>query len=153
MDKNDALKLDNQLCFALYTCSKEIIRLYKPFLDPIGLTYTQYITLLVLWEEDNISVSDLGTKLFIDSGTITPLLKRLENAQLLTRIRSSADERRVTIRLTPKGQELKENFYDLPARLFCSSGMEINEALQLKNLLSSTLSKLQNADALCEEKL
>ena len=143
MNEKEALKLDNQLCFALYTCSKEIIRMYKPFLDPFGLTYTQYITLLVLWEEDNISVSELGSKLLLDSGTITPLLKRLEAAQWLERVRSSKDERRVTICLTEKGRKLQESFYDLPNKLFCSSGLEINEAMQLKNLLSSTLSKIQ----------
>ena len=104
----EALKLDNQLCFALYACSREITKLYKPFLDKLGLTYTQYISLLVLWEKDNITVKDLGKKLHLDSGTLTPLLKKLEIMNLVKRIRDTVDERNVYVSLTTQGIALKE---------------------------------------------
>lgn len=139
----DMLKLDNQLCFALYACSKEVIRLYKPYLDPYGLTYTQYITLLVLWEQDNISVSELGSRLLLDSGTLTPLLKKLEKLGLVERVRSVRDERSVQVRLTEKGGKLKENFLELPQKLFCCTGLKAEEALQLKAMLTGLLGKIR----------
>lgn len=101
-DAKEMLKLDNQLCFALYACSKEIIALYKPYLNSQGLTYTQYITLLVLWEEDGLNISELGNKLLLDSGTLTPLLKKLEKFQLVERVRDRDDERVVKVFLTEK---------------------------------------------------
>nr|WP_319490070.1 MarR family transcriptional regulator [uncultured Caproiciproducens sp.] len=137
------LKLDSQLCFALYACSKEVIRLYKPYLDPYGLTYTQYITLLVLWEQDNLSVSELGSKLLLDSGTLTPLLKKLEKLELVERVRSAHDERSVLVRLTEKGKQLKENFLGLPQKMFCCTGLNPEEALQLKATLSGLLGKIR----------
>lgn len=103
MKPEDKLKLDNQLCFAVYVASKEIIKQYKPFLDPLGLTYTQYITLLALWEKSDISVKELGQRLFLDSGTLTPLLKKLEAMNLIERVRSSDDERLIIVSLTKKG--------------------------------------------------
>ena len=102
------LLLDNQLCFALYVCSKEIIKKYTPILTPLGLTYTSYITLLSLWEKDNVSVKELGNKIYLDSGTLTPLLKKMEAQELLQRKRSSVDERTVYITLTQKGRDMKE---------------------------------------------
>jgi DNA-binding MarR family transcriptional regulator len=120
VNKKDLLKLDNQLCFSLYVCSKEIIKKYKPLLDPLGLTYTSYITLLALWEEDNINVKDLGKKLYLDSGTLTPILKKLEAANLLTRTRCVTDERNVNISLTKEGMELKEKALSVPNELICS---------------------------------
>jgi len=117
---NELLKLDNQLCFALYVCSKEIIRKYKPLLDPLGLTYTSYITLLALWEEDHINVKDLGKKLYLDSGTLTPLLKKLQNVGLITRNRLKTDERNVSISLTEAGIALKEKAASVPKNLICS---------------------------------
>ena len=98
------LALDNQLCFALYVCSKEIIRKYNPLLEPLGLTYTAYITLLCLWEKDNVPVKELGNRLFLDSGTLTPLLKKMETQGLVTRTRNEKDERTVYIQLTKEGK-------------------------------------------------
>ncbi len=117
---DEILKLDNQLCFALYVCSKEIIKKYKPILEPLGLTYTGYITMLALWEEDNLTVKDLGNKLYLDSGTLTPLLKKLESQNFINRIRSSNDERNVVITLTQKGRELKSVAVNVPKDLVCT---------------------------------
>lgn len=122
MDNNnayeDSLKLDNQLCFALYVCSKEIIKKYKPLLDPIGLTYTGYITMMALWEKDNITVKELGGRLYLDSGTMTPMLKKLEQQGLLVRTRGS-DERTVYINLTSEGRNLKEKAQHIPSAMKC----------------------------------
>lgn len=133
------LRLDNQLCFALYACSKEVISLYKPYLNPYGLTYTQYITLLVLWEQDSLTVSELGNKLLLDSGTLTPLLKKLEKSQLIERVRNKDDERTVTVSLTEKGKMLQEQFIDLPQKMFCNSGITVDEAIKLKVMLNHLL--------------
>lgn len=135
--QKDALKLENQLCFALYACAKEIVRRYKPFLEPYGLTYTQYIALLVLWEKDALTVSELGTLLELDSGTLTPLLKKMERSGLLERRRCVEDERSVRIYLTEKGHTLQEQFADLPQKIFCQTGLSLQEAMVLKSALSS----------------
>ncbi|ADL51280.1 MarR family winged helix-turn-helix transcriptional regulator [Clostridium cellulovorans] len=131
----ESLKLDNQICFALYASSKEIIKKYKPLLDPLGITYTQYIVLLALWEEDNITVKHLGERLLLDSGTLTPLLKRLEAQNLLKRARSEADERNVYVSLTKEGLELRDAAVDIPEKLFCSSSLSGEEAIMLHKLL------------------
>jgi len=141
---DELLKLDNQLCFALYACSREITKLYKPYLDKINLTYTQYITLLVLWENDNITVKELGNKLHLDSGTLTPLLKKLENMKLVKRVRDTEDERNVYITLTDEGLHLKEQAKDIPLKLFCSTGLAPEEALALKEKLKDLLISLSN---------
>jgi len=141
---DELLKLDNQLCFALYACSREITKLYKPYLDKINLTYTQYITLLVLWENDNITVKELGNKLHLDSGTLTPLLKKLENMKLVKRVRDTEDERNVYISLTDEGLQLKEQAKDIPLKLFCSTGLAPEEALSLKEKLKDLLISLSN---------
>lgn len=141
---DELLKLDNQLCFALYACSREITKLYKPYLDKINLTYTQYITLLVLWENDNITVKELGKKLHLDSGTLTPLLKKLENMKLVKRVRDTEDERNVYISLTDEGLQLKEQAKDIPLKLFCSTGLAPEEALSLKEKLKDLLISLSN---------
>lgn len=143
MNDDNILKLDNQLCFALYVCSKEIIKLYKPLLEPFGLTYTAYITLLALWEEDNITVKALGQRLYLDSGTLTPLLKKLEAKNLLTRQRSPEDERNVYITLTEEGRSLKEKIVDVPKNLICSSEYKNNvgSAKQLLSLLHDFMPK------------
>lgn len=136
----DALKLDNQICFALYVCSKEVIKKYKPLLDNLDLTYTGYITLLALWEEDNIPVNKLGERLYLNSGTLTPLLKKLESKGLITRKRGE-DERLVYIRLTDAGKQLKEKAILIPKQIFCSIDMDLDEAghllHQLRNLMQS----------------
>lgn len=142
MNNSDALRLDNQLCFSLYAASKEIIKMYKPFLDPFGLTYTQYIVLLVLWEEDHITVTNLGKKLLLDSGTLTPLLKKMETAGYLTRERSKEDERTVIVALTTAGVSLKSSFLVLPSRMFCSLGMPCEETVRLKGMLDTLLKGL-----------
>ncbi|WFR55332.1 MarR family transcriptional regulator [Anaerocolumna sp. AGMB13025] len=128
---DEMLKLDNQLCFALYVCSKEIIRKYKPILDPYGLTYTGYITLLALWEADGVTVKDLGSRLYLDSGTLTPLLKKLEAQGYIERTRSAADERNVVIKLTERGRELKIDAYQIPKDLICSTHLEAIDAYSL----------------------
>jgi MarR family transcriptional regulator, organic hydroperoxide resistance regulator len=140
----ELLKLDNQLCFALYACSREVTKLYKPFLDEIGLTYTQYITLLVLWEKDNITVKELGSKLHLDSGTLTPLLKKIENMGLVTRIRDKEDERNVYVKLTDDGIKMKDKAVEIPFKLFCSTGISAEEAVLLKDKLRGMLDTLEN---------
>ncbi len=127
-DPYDILKLDNQLCFSLYVCSKEIIRMYKPLLDPYGLTYTGYIVMMALWEEDQVTVKDLGGKLYLDSGTLTPLLKKLEAAGYIARTRSSRDERNVFIRLTEKGKNFRQEALQIPEKLICALNMDMEKA-------------------------
>ena len=148
MDKKntstDILHLDNQLCFALYVCSKEIIKKYKPLLDPLGLTYTGYITLLALWEKDSITVKELGQKLYLDSGTLTPLLKKLEALEYIKRIRSTNDERNVYINLTKKGMALREKALCIPEKMLHHTDLtekEKSNLLHSLQFLMRTLSK------------
>lgn len=140
--KYDSLKLGNQLCFPLYACSKEIIKKYKPFLDPLGLTYTQYITLMVLWEDNNITVKALGERLYLDSGTLTPLLKKMEAQGFVTRERSPKDERNVFIKLTEKGMALKEEALSVPERMKSCLALSPEEALSLRGMLDKVLKQL-----------
>ena len=129
----EKLKLQNQLCFALYACSKEITKAYKPFLDQVGLTYTQYITLLVLWENDNITIKELGENLLLDSGTLTPLLKKLDHMGLISRKRDESDERNVILSLTEKGIEMKMHCEHIPDQILSKVNYDINELVFLKN--------------------
>ncbi len=115
--EKDLLKLDAQLCFPLYACSREIIKRYRPFLEPLQLTYTKYIVMLVLWEEDGIGLKDIGERLFLDSGTLTPLLKSLEGQRLITRARDPRDERSVIINLTKEGKDLKAKAKGIPDKM------------------------------------
>ena len=140
--ENELLKLDNQLCFALYACAKEVTRIYKPYLDKLGITYTQYITLLVLWEKDHITVKELGKKLHLDSGTLTPLLKKLEAVQIVQRIRDTVDERNVYIKLTEKGRAMERQAREIPAALFCNAGIPEQEAIDLREKLKRLLNIL-----------
>ena len=117
MANYDSLKLDNQLCFPLYACAKEIVRQYKPYLDDLDLTYTQYVTMMVLWENNHLSVKALGKRLYLDSGTLTPLLKKLEAKGYLTRTRSEADERSVIISLTDEGLALRDKALAVPEQM------------------------------------
>lgn len=144
MINDDILKLDNQLCFAIYACSKEITRLYRPFLDQFGLTYTQYITLLALWEKDDITVKELGERLYLDSGTLTPLLKKMEENRLLVRQRSSEDERKVIIKLTEKARELKKDILSVPSKILCSTGLSSEEAVELRESINKLLKTIYN---------
>jgi DNA-binding MarR family transcriptional regulator len=138
-----ALKLDNQLCFALYACTREITKFYHPLLRELGLTYTQYVTLLALWEQDHITVKQLGIRLYLDSGTLTPLLKKLEAMGLLTRVRDKADERNVIIALTEQGVQLKEKALDIPVQLFFQAGVSAEEADALRKQITVILQKVQ----------
>ncbi len=131
----DNLKLDNQLCFPLYVCSKEIIRKYKPYLEKLNLTYTQFITMMVLWEENEINVKRLGERLFLDSGTLTPLLKKLENKGYLERIKNNKDERNLNIKITLKGKELKKLAKDIPFNVGKCLNLSEQEALDLYKTL------------------
>ena len=135
----NALELDRQLCFALYSSSLAMTRLYKPLLEPLGLTYPQYLVMLVLWESDGISVSVLGQRLSLDSGTLTPLLKRLESAALITRRRARDDERRVDLFLTDSGLALKQRALNIPRALACASALlaSANSGVSLKTLRPS----------------
>lgn len=135
----EGLKLENQLCFPLYVCSKEIVRKYKPFLDEIDLTYTQYITMMVLWDKKEMNVKDLGKDLFLDSGTLTPLLKKLESKGYITRKRSKEDERNLLVHITDKGEQLKEKACGIPAKIGGCVPLEPDEAKELYRLLYKVL--------------
>jgi DNA-binding MarR family transcriptional regulator len=127
----DWLLLDRQLCFALYSASLAMTKLYKPLLDPLGLTYPQYLVMLVLWEADGITVSQLGERVALDSGTLTPLLKRLEATNLVRRLRDTADERRVLLQLTPAGRALKAQALAVPEQVASASGCALDELAAL----------------------
>ncbi len=138
----DPLKLSNQLCFPLYATSKGIIKLYTPLLNEINLTYTQYITMMVLWEQKKIGVKLLGEHLFLDSGTLTPLLKKLEQQGLLTRTRSQEDERNLIVEITEQGEALKERATDIPAKVIESMKLTDDEAATLYQLLYKLLEQM-----------
>ena len=133
--KEETLKLDNQLCFSLYATSKEIIRRYKPLLDNFGITYTQYITLLVLWEKDGLKVKTLGERLYLDSGTLTPLLTKLESKGYILKKKDTKDSRETTVYLTDKGRELKEKIIVVPATMGACVKLESDDFLLLQKLL------------------
>ncbi|MBR1861859.1 MAG: MarR family transcriptional regulator [Lachnospiraceae bacterium] len=139
MGKYDALKLENQVCFPLYAASREIIKQYHPYLTELDLTYTQYITLMVLWEEKKISVKELGNKLFLDSGTLTPVLKNLEGRGIITRTRSSEDERVLIAGITDKGMALREKAVEVPYKMASCSRLEPDEAKELYRILYKML--------------
>ncbi len=140
------LALDNQLCFALYVCSKEIIRKYNPLLEPLGLTYTAYITLLCLWEKDNVTVKELGSRLFLDSGTLTPLLKKMEGQGLLTRTRGGKDERTVYIQLTPQGKGMKEKCKGIPQQMMCQNILDMKNAAPLLQTLHQIMHNMSEKE-------
>ena len=144
MDKNsDALKLENQLCFPLYACSKEIVRRYKPYLDKIDLTYTQYITMMVMWEVKQINVKDLGEKLYLDSGTLTPLLKKLESKDYVKRERSKHDERNLIVTITEKGEALKSKAVDIPEKVSACMTLSEDKAKALYSVLYEILDSME----------
>ncbi len=133
--RDEARKLANQLCFAVYSTAHAFNKVYKPLLDPLGLTYPQYLVMLILWDEDEVTVKDLGQRLQLDSGTLTPLLKRLEANGLVTRRRSQADERRVVVTLTEAGRALNEKAEGVPRDLFCSTGLTLDGLNALRDTL------------------
>ncbi len=139
--KYDPLKLKHQLCFPLYACSRETIKQYKPFLDQLGLTYTQYITMLVLWEHERMTVKELGTELYLDSGTLTPLLKKLEEKGLINRNRSTLDERNLIVTLTPAGVAMKDSALHVPGNMSKLVNLSPEEAYTLYNLLYKLLAQ------------
>lgn len=139
MDQYAALKIENQICFPLYACSREIIKSYKPFLDEIDLTYTQYITMMVLWEHKTMNVKAMGEQLYLDSGTLTPVLKKLESKGYITRQRSTADERNLVVTITDAGEALKEKAVTVPAEIAKCSNLEPTEAAELYRILYKIL--------------
>lgn len=143
-DKYDAIKIDNQLCFPLYACAKEIVRRYKPFLDEIDLTYTQYIAMMVLWEEKEINVKALGKRLYLDSGTLTPVLKRLEQKNLISRQRDSKDERNLIVRLTTEGERLKEKAVEIPQKMAGCVTLDEKDAADLYRILHNMLQSFES---------
>ncbi len=139
---DDLLKLENQLCFPLYACSKEVVRRYSPFLDELGLTYTQYLVMMALWEYEPSSVGKLGQRLYLDSGTLTPVLKKMETKGLIERTRSANDERRVEITLTDSGKALKADAVKVPIAMGQCLSIEPEEATELARLLKKILSNV-----------
>ena len=136
------LQLDNQLCFALYSTSRAMTKLYKPLLDELGLTYPQYLAMLVLWEKDGLMVSELGERLYLDSGTLTPLLKRLEASVLVARLRDVADERRVHITLSPAGRKLRTQAAKIPGCILTASQCSIPELVALTQQVQALRERL-----------
>lgn len=131
----DPLKLENQLCFPLYVAAKEVVKKYRPLLDPLGLTYTQYIAMMVMWEHKSLTVGRMCELMCLDTGTITPMLKKMEAAGLVQRKRSKDDERSVIVTITPKGEALREKAADVPARMSQCVSLSQDEALTLLTLL------------------
>jgi DNA-binding MarR family transcriptional regulator len=141
----DPLLLGNQICFAVYSTAHAFNRFYKPLLDKLGLTYPQYLVMMVLWERDGVPVKDIGEKLFLDSGTLTPLLKRMEAADLVKRTRSTEDERQVLIALTPHGHALREKARAVPQAMLASSACSVGELFEMKDELVALRDKLNAA--------
>jgi len=141
----DALRLDHQLCFALYSSSLAMTKLYKPLLEPLGLTYPQYLAMLALWENDGLTVSELGERLFLDSGTVTPLLKRLESAGLVQRERDARDERRVRVHLSDAGRALRRQAAAVPGCVLDASQCSVDEVLALTREIQTLRDRLQQA--------
>lgn len=139
---DDILRLDHQVCFPLYAATNAMVRLYRPLLDALGLTYPQYLVMLVLWEEDGRSVGALGARLHLDSGTLTPLLKRLEAAGLVARTRDPADERRVVVTLTAAGKKLKTKAREVPRKLLCEVPLPATELGDLRGRLQALVAAL-----------
>lgn len=143
MENTESLKLKNQVCFPLYALSKEITKLYRPLLEELDMTYPQYLVMMVLWENDGLTVSELGEKLLLDSGTLTPLLKRLESKSYLNRKRKKEDERVVELFLTETGINLQQKACSIPAEMLHKIDVKAEDLLKLKTLLDDMLEKIQ----------
>ena len=139
MGKYENMKLDNQLCFSLYAASREVIKTYKPLLDKYGLTYTQYIAMLVVWEYEKITVKEMGNKLHLDSGTLTPVLKKLLSMELINKYRDKNDDRVVIVEVTEKGRKMRDEIIEVPEKMYCKFGKNIENAVELKRLLDNLL--------------
>ena len=144
-ERYGALLLENQLCFPLYACSREVIKRYRPHLDALGLTYTQYIALMVIWAEGTVSVRDLGKRLYLDSGTLTPVLKTLEKMGVITRRRSAEDERVLLVTITEAGLALRDKAIDVPKAVAGCVNLEAEEAATLYRLLYKVLVSSEEA--------
>lgn len=142
-DRYDSLKLENQICFPLYVCSKEIVKAYKPYLDELDLTYTQYITMMVMWEHKELKVKEVGEYLYLDSGTLTPLFKRLEEKGYVTRRRSSEDERDLIVSITDSGEALRDKAVTIPERLSACVELDMQKAQALYTLLYEVINNLK----------
>ena len=143
MEKSESLKLDEQICFPLYVLSKEITGLYRPILEELDLTYPQYLVMMVLWEEDGLAVSHIGEKLFLDSGTLTPVLKRLENKGFINRIRNKEDERVVQLFLTENGKNLRQQACGIPEKLLEQIHVQIEDLKKFKETLSQLINNIK----------
>ncbi|MBK1895818.1 MarR family winged helix-turn-helix transcriptional regulator [Chryseobacterium paridis] len=143
MENSEPLKLENQICFPLYAIAKEITGLYRPFLDELDITYPQYLVMMVLWEQDGLPVTHIGERLLLDSGTLTPLLKRLETKGFISRNRKKEDERVVQVFLTEKGKMLKENACSVPDKIMKKIDVLPEDLLELKNSINKILSKIE----------
>ena len=146
-DYHDIMKLDNQLCFPLYAAARNVTSLYTPWLKPLGLTYTQYITFLVLWEKDGISVSEIGSRLMLDNGTLSPMLKKMEQEGYIERNRSREDDRVVIITLTEQGRDLQERAKDIPEKVAGCIDLPVEKAKQLYDLLYELLENQKGSNA------
>lgn len=144
--KYDALTLKNQLCFPLYLCSKEIIRRYTPLLNEINLTYTQYIVMMYFWEKERSNVKEIGNTLLLDSSTLTPLLKKLENKGFITRVRSTVDERNLNVVITKKGMDLRDKALSIPNQIGKCIALSKDDALTLYNLTYKILKNIQKEE-------
>lgn len=137
--KNNPLSIDNQLCFPLYAAAKEVVKKYTPYLKPLGLTYTQYITMMIMWEEKEVTAAHLGERLHLDSGTLTPMLKKMEQGGLITRQRSSVDERNLVVSITQQGEDLRRKALKVPAQMAQCVNLTAEEATTLYGLLYKIL--------------
>ncbi|MDD7796195.1 MarR family winged helix-turn-helix transcriptional regulator [Clostridium sp. 'White wine YQ'] len=146
MKYEDGLKLENQLCFSIYATSRAITKIYRPFLEKLGITYPQYLVMLVLWEKENITLKALSNRLYLDSGTLTPLLKRLEGMELLKRQRSSEDERILCVNITEKGKELKKEALTIPECILKSINMDIEQLIKFKKDTDELLESIKNLE-------
>ncbi|MEK5058710.1 MarR family winged helix-turn-helix transcriptional regulator [Paenibacillus shunpengii] len=146
MSIHEELKLENQLCFAIYACSREITKLYQPFLDKLGVTYSQYLVLMVLWEHKECTVKDIGEKLYLDSGTLTPLLKRMQSAGLINRERSANDERKVMITLTEEGAKLHDEALHIPLAMRSGTSEDDEQFTVMLNQFKGLLAKVHDAN-------
>ena len=142
-DRYESIRLKNQLCFPLYACSKEIIRQYRKPLEKLGLTYTQYVVMMVLWEDGGMTEGDLGKKVYLDSGTLAPLLKRMEKQGIINRVRPDDNERKLFISLTEKGEAMKEQALDVPKAMNGCIDLPENELKELKRLLDKAVSGME----------
>ena len=142
-DKYDSIRLGNQICFPLYACAKEVVRQYRKPLEKLGLTYTQYVVMMVLWEFGGMAEGELGKKVYLDSGTLTPLLKRMEKEGFITRVRPETNERKLYIELTPAGNALKDRAVEVPCKMEGCLKLERDELIQLKRILDKAIIQME----------